>query len=152
MSTGSEGQAAKSGYERPPGVHKAYIVPSPEAEAFMVEDAQWKRLRGRIDAIEKRPGLGWLLTVASSAFGVGASAFLALLVLPSATGPGAELSAGVKPSLMATGIASMVLCVVFVALYFVLRKNAKLDAVDICHEMDTIHASWKQREGEELQP
>jgi hypothetical protein len=134
---------AGTGYQAP---HKEYVVPSPKLKAFMVEDAQWERIKGRVSALEAKGGIDWLMAGGTSLAGIGASAGVALLVLPSAT-QGAQLDSGVKPTLWAVFIGGVVLSIVMFLLWRHLRDNKTKTASDICDEMSTIQEAWQEREG-----
>ena len=125
--------------------HKEYDIPAPRPKAFMVEVTQWERIQRRINDLEKQRGIGWLLPLATTIFGVAASAGLALLVLPSTTTAEGELASGVKPTLWAVGIGGFVLAGALVLAWNFLRKDREDRVSDICNEMDTIQEAWKER-------
>src|SRR5688572_29586014 len=106
--TPDEPAEKQKGFQTVPS--KQYQVAAPRPKAFMVEDAQWERLRERVDTLEAGRGIDWLVTAASTVGSIGVSALLALIALPQAT-EGSELSAGVKPALWAVFIGGVALAV-----------------------------------------
>lgn len=142
---GEDEQVEAEQYRSPEAPAKQYKYSAARPKAFMVEDAQWERIQRRVDRLEKQRGINWLLTAASTVAGIGASALLALLVLPHATTKQTELAAGVRPTLWAVGIGGLVLGVLLVATYFAMHSQREKQTADICDEMDTIHAAWKER-------
>ena len=130
--------------QRPP--HKEYEVASPKLKAFMVEDAQWERIHGRVQALVSKGGIDWLMGVATLIAGVAASAGLALLALPQATMNDGNLSPSVKPILWAVFIGGVFLAVAMALTWRHLRDNKTKVASDICNEMNTIQEAWQERE------
>jgi len=81
--------------------------------------------------------------------GIGASALLALVALPSVTTPGSELQPSVEPWLYTAAIFCTVLCCVFVGLHVGTRKRRKGIAKDIANEMDTMLAGTPEEAPEQ---
>jgi len=144
-----QGQGNGSSYRRPPP-RKEYDVSEPKPKAFMVEDAQWDRLQGRVRELEKEPSISWLSSASWTAVTVGVSAVLAVLVLPSSKGT--KLGSGVEPALWAIAVATLVLAAVLAGVYFWAKQARRSTAADICAEMDTIHDAWVERKGESEDP
>jgi hypothetical protein len=124
---------------------KEYDIRAPRPKAFMVEVAQWDRIQLRVDDLEKQRGIGWLLPVATTIFGISASAGLALLALPRTTTEEGELAAGVEPTLWAVTIGGAVLTLALVVAWYFLRMDREDRVSDICNEMDTIREAWEER-------
>lgn len=127
------------------GLGKEYDVPQSKPRAFMVEDAQWERIRGRVAALEAKGGTDWLIAGATMVFGIAASAGLALLALPSATRGSGEFAPFVRPTLWAVFISGAGLGVVMSLLWLHVKAYATKTASDICSEMNTIQEAWKER-------
>jgi hypothetical protein len=123
---------------------KVYAQQTARPEAFMVEDAQWKRIRRRIGEIESTHAPEWLLTIASIAIGIAASAAIAYVVLPKATKHSADLAAGVRPSLISAAIAGLLVGVVLGGEYLRQRRRQAVEKTDLQDEMDTIRRAWGQ--------
>jgi hypothetical protein len=142
--------ATDSGKAQPDGggyrFGKEYDVPHPKTKAFMVEDAQWERIQGRVAALEAKGGIDWLIALATMVGGIAASAGLALIALPNATRKGSELAPFVKPTLWAVVIGGAVVAIAMGLLWRHLRENKTKTASDICAEMNTIQEAWKERE------
>jgi hypothetical protein len=126
--------------------HKEYDVSESKPKAFMVEDAQWERLQGRVKAIEEEPSISWLTNAGWTAFSVSASAVLAVVVLPQSKGT--QLGSGVRPGLWAIAIAAFAVGVIASALYVWSKYSRRSSTTDICAEMDTIHEAWVERKSE----
>ncbi|HYP54823.1 MAG TPA: hypothetical protein VEQ41_00780 [Solirubrobacterales bacterium] len=122
---------------------KEYSVSSPRPKAFMVENAQWDRIRKRVAVMEDQPSINWLPGAASTAFSVGVSAFLAVLVIPRSEGT--QLADWIQPALWAVTAVGFVLAAALFALYRWGRRMRVMTGRDICEEMDTIHAAWQER-------
>ena len=122
------------------GFSKQYEVAESKPKAFMVENAQWKRLRGRVNALESTGNVDWLLAIATMIGGIAASAGLALLALPNATKDSGQLA----PSVL---VAGAVVAVVMVVLWVSFRSAKSKVGSDICDEMDTIKAAWNEGQG-----
>jgi hypothetical protein len=141
---GSSGSNGGSSYR--PAPRKEYDIAEPKPKAFMVEDAQWERLQGRVEAIEQEPSISWLSNAAWTAFSVSVSAVLAVVVLP--TSEGTHLGSGVRPALWAIAGAALFATAAAGGLYRYGKKSRRSNASDICAEMDTIHEAWVERKGE----
>jgi hypothetical protein len=141
----AQGQGDGSSYRRPPP-HKEYDVAEPKPKAFMVEDAQWERLQGRVEALEGEPSISWLSNAAWTAISICLSAVLAVIVLPNSKGT--HLGSGVRPALWAIAIATLALAVILAGVYAWAKRSRRSDANDICNEMDTIHEAWAERKEE----
>lgn len=137
----SDGSA--SAYHRAP--HKEYDIASSKPKAFMVEDAQWERIHDRVEALEAKGSVDWLMALATMVGGIAASAGLALIALPRATAK-ENLDPSVKPVLWAVLIAGSVVAVTMGLLWLHLRKERSRTATDICNEMETIQQAWQERE------
>jgi hypothetical protein len=132
------------------GLGKEYEVLQSKTRAFMVEDAQWDRLKGRVTALESRGGIEWLIAGATMLFGIAASAGLALVALPNATqNDSGELAPFVRPTLWAVLIGGALLALTMLLLWLHYKDDESKTAKDICSEMDTIHAAWQEREVQE---
>jgi len=138
-------QGNGSSYRRPPP-RKEYDVADPKPKAFMVEDAQWDRLQGRVNELEREPSISWLSSASWTAVSVGVSALLAVLVLP--TSKGTKLGSGVEPALWAIAGATLFLAAALAGVYFWAKHAKGSTAADICAEMDTIHDAWIERKEE----
>jgi hypothetical protein len=123
--------------------HKSYRFRQSEPEAFMVELAQWKRIRTRVDSLDERHSIGWLLTAASTAGSIGVGALIAVLALPASGGT--TLGRGVVPTLWAIAVAGIVLGLAMTGLWVWARDRDKTESSDICAEMDTVLAAWEER-------
>jgi hypothetical protein len=145
----AEAQGEDSSYRRAPP-RKEYVVSEPKTNAFMVEDAQWERLQGRVEKIEGEPSISWLTSAAWTAISVAISAVLAVIVFPNSKGT--HLGSGVRPALWAIAGASFFLAVILIGVYFWAKKARKSTAGDICAEMDTIHDAWVERKEETPEP
>lgn len=141
----AQGQGDGSSYRRPPP-HKEYDVAEPKPKAFMVEDAQWERLQGRVEALEKEPSISWLSNAAWTAISICVSAALAVIVLPASEGT--HLGSGVRPALWAIAIATFALALILGGVYAWAKRSRRSNTSDICNEMDTIHEAWVERKGE----
>ena len=115
---------------------KEYTVKPAKPEGFVVENVQWERLHKRVEELESQPSVNWLSTAAWSTFSIGASAVLAVLVLPDSEGT--TLGDSVAPVLWILAAACAVLSAICTGLYFRMKKMRSTTASDICHEMDTI--------------
>jgi hypothetical protein len=124
---------------------KEYEVPHPKTRAFMVEDAQWERIQGRVASLEAKDGIDWLIALATMVGGIAASAVLALIALPNATKEGGELSPFVKPTLWVVFIGGAIVAVALALAWKHLKDNKTKTASDICAEMTTIQEAWKER-------
>lgn len=131
------------------GFSKEYEVPQSKTKAFMVEDAQWERIRKRVSVLEAKGGIDWLIAGATMVAGIGASAGLALLALPKATKDQAELSPFVRPVLWVTLVGGLFLAAVLGMLWVHFKDDEQDTASDICEEMNTIQEAWKEREDTE---
>lgn len=136
---------AGSSYRRP-SPHKEYVISEPKPRAFMVEDAQWERLQGRVEKLESEPSISWLTNAAWTAFSICVSAVLAVVVLPSSKGT--HLGSGVRPALWAIAGAAFVIAVALAGVFFWAKDSRRASASDICAEMDTIHDAWVERKEE----
>lgn len=125
---------------------KEYEVPHPKTRAFMVEEAQWHRIRKRVESLQARGSGDWLLALATMVGGIAASAGLGLLALPQATSEKQELASFVRPALWALLIGGLVVSAAMGFLWKISRGEKGDTASDICEEMDTIQEAWKERE------
>ena len=112
----------------------------------MVEDAQWDRIHDRVEALEAKGGIDWLMAGGTMVGGIAASAGLALLALPKATAKDGQLASSVKPTLWAVFLGGLFITVVMALLWRHLKDHKAKIASDICNEMDTIQAAWQERE------
>jgi hypothetical protein len=135
----------RAAYEPAP-VTKQYTLRRAQAEAFMVQLAQWDRIRRRVNELGTQPSMDWVLTGASTALSVGIGAVIAALALPSSKGT--TLGAGVEPTLWAVGVGGIVVGLILCGVYLRTRRMKAADSSDICDEMDTIREAWQEREGE----
>lgn len=103
----------------------------------MVSRTGWNRIRSRILADLGDASSNWL-SAGFAFLGIGASALLALLALPTVTTPGSELDPSVEPWLYTTAIFCAVLCVVFFGVHYGTMSRRKGVAQDIANEMDTM--------------
>jgi hypothetical protein len=140
-----QGQGDGSSYRRPPP-HKEYDVAEPRPKAFMVEDAQWERLQGRVEELENEPSISWLSNAAWTAISICGSAVLAAIVLPKSKGT--HLGSGVRPTLWAIAIATFALALILAGVYVWAKRSRRSNTSDICNEMDTIHEAWAERKEE----
>jgi hypothetical protein len=125
---------------------KEYEVPHPKTRAFMVEEAQWDRIRKRVHSLEAKGGGDWLLALATMVGGIAASALLGLIALPQATQGEQELALFVKPALWALFLGGVAVALAMGLLWHFSRKEKTDTASDICEEMNTIQEAWKERE------
>ena len=109
----------------------------------MVENAQWDRIKHRVEALESQGSPEWLVSVGTGMGGIAASCLVAVLVLPESSGT--TLGSGVRPALHAAWIAAAVLTAVCFALYWWARRRRSDQAQDIRNEMDTIKEAWQER-------
>lgn len=142
MTDAAEGSSEKVESYR---LGKEYEVPHPKTRAFMVEDAQWERIQDRVESLQTKEGVDWLIALATMVGGIAASAGLALLALPSATQEGGDLSPFVKPTLWVVLIGGGLVAAALSIAWHRLRGNTTKTASDICDEMETIQEAWKER-------
>jgi hypothetical protein len=139
---GTEGRPPEQGSYRPFG--KEYEIPQPKAKAFMIEDAQWNRIRERVASLEAKAGIDWLIAIATMLGGIAVSAGLALIALPKATTEPGELAPFVRPTLFAVLIGGGIMAAALAVLWRHFRNEETAIASDICDEMNTIHEAWKE--------
>jgi hypothetical protein len=118
-----------------------------EADAMVVEMAQWDRLRKRVNDLEKRWSINWLGVGASASVGIAAAALIAVLTLPPATSE-TKIGSAVKPVLWVVFGTALVVSAALVYLANLAHGERGVLGADICDEMDTIKTAWKQRETE----
>jgi hypothetical protein len=124
---------------------KEYEVPHPKTRAFMVEDAQWERIQGRVAELEAKDSVDWLIALATMVGGIAASAILALIALPNATKDSGQLSPFVRPTLWTVSIGGAIVSAALALAWRRLKDSKTKTASDICAEMTTIQEAWKER-------
>ena len=127
------------------GARKEYPPQTVQGHGFMVDDLQWDRIKRRVGQIEGAPAPEWLLTLASMAFAIGVSAWIALLVLPHATTDSTHLATGVRPALIASGASGVILGLILAAVYRYERGRQSGKKGDLQDEMDTIRKTWRDQ-------
>ena len=144
-----------------PGEGSSYSVADPatyqkrldirmgHAEAFLVEMAQWARIRRRVQKLESRWSINWFTTGASSATSITIAAAIAAIVLPSGSQTG--ISGTVAPVLWVIAAASAVLAVALAGLAMFAHGERAATGADIVDEMDTIEKAWEQRTHESVE-
>ena len=147
-----ESSAADKGNVWASGFGKEYDIQQPKTKAFMVEDAQWDRIRGRVADLEAKGGIDWLIAASTMVGGIGASAGLGLLALPKATKGQTELAPFVSPALWATFLGGVFLAIVLGRLWVHLKDKEADTASDICAEMNTIQEAWQERADSTAEP
>ncbi len=140
---GKEMQPPERSSYRPFG--KEYEIPQPKTKAFMVEDAQWERIRERVASLEAKAGIDWLIAMATMLGGIAVSACLALIALPKATTKPEKLAPFVRPTLWVVFVGAGLLAIVMAALWRHFRAEETDIASDICDEMNTIQEAWKDQ-------
>jgi hypothetical protein len=118
-----------------------------EADAMVVEMAQWTRIRSRVERLEKRWSINWLGAAASASVSVAGAALIAVLTLPPAA-RATKIGPAVKPVLWVVVGVGVVVAVGFAYLANLAHDERTTTGADICNEMDTIKETWKQRESE----
>lgn len=117
-----------------------------EADAMLVEMAQWDRIRRRVKQLEERWSINWLAAGASTSGSLAVSSAIAALVLPSGANTG--ISSTVAPALWALTAVLVALTVGFVYLARLARMERMKVGPDIVDEMNTIEEAWKERKAE----
>jgi hypothetical protein len=147
----STSQRHEGGY-RPDSFSKKLNVRQGEADAMVVEMAQWSRLRKRVDDLEKRWSINWLAAGASATAGLAGAALIAVLTIPqperSVNGKtvGTGIGPAVHPVLWVILAVAVLGTVALIYLARLARGERKITGSDIVNEMDTIELAWKQRE------
>jgi hypothetical protein len=144
MTEAGEAEEAQGTSPEPLTYSKQLKLRKGEADAMLVEMAQWTRLKKRVKDLEGRWSIDWLTAGSAGAASVALGAVIAALVLPR----GAQSGIGdeVEPALWILAVLSLFAAIGMAYLSHLARDERKLSGADIVDEMNTIEKAWKQRE------